>query len=510
MPGPAGRAEKRQMQPKSPFLKIALIHLAPEAGRPEANLAGFLSLAREAAQNGARLVAAPEMCISGYCFESREEIAPLTQTADGPVMQAVRDLARGWQIHIIFGMAEREEPGSIFYNSAFLINDQGRISGRVRKINSESRWACPGSQFQDNIFETPWGRAAVHICADSWNSLILRISAVKGADLIILPANWPPSGMDPAELWQFRAWENGLWFAACNRTGIDGTFDCTPAESLVCDPEGRVIQRGRSRSSRIFYAEIPLNREGRFDSPRRRTIMARRTPERCHRLYGNFTGIKDLTGFLKLPLPGLLDVRVIMPDFGQNPADFLERIEGSLPPEALLVLPQFPYFSSDLEKIEKAAGSRLAVSRFGFLKPDWVVLGGGTAVRRLSLGGLNFADYGPARLWLAEAEEIVQPEAALAAAKTGADLAVSFVPSLTKEMKMLAAMRPIDQLAVCLAAPDGAAAGLMYQGHSSGEGLAADPGECGQITVDTALTREKRFQDRLDFTALFQPDPDRP
>ncbi|MDR1084614.1 MAG: carbon-nitrogen hydrolase family protein [Deltaproteobacteria bacterium] len=490
---------------KSPVLKVALVHLEVLGGQLTANLENFLKLAREAARNGAQLIVGPEMAMSGYCFESRESMAPFAQTEDGPVLKAVKELAAELEVHVVIGLAERDEPGGMFYNSAFLVSSQGRIAGRARKINAESRWACPASQLQNNIWSTPWGQVGIHICADSWNSLITRVTAVKGADMLILPANWPPSGINPQDLWRFRALENGLWFVGCNRTGIEKKFDCTEAVSCAYDPKGREIFSGQSPVSTVFYLEIPLTAEGRLDSSRRKEIMARRTPQKYHRLYGNFSGLKDLTGFLKLPAPGPMEIRALVPEAGRNPVDFVENAIGDLPEESLLVLPQAPLDSASLERLKNMLGRRFLVSRLGPRRSDFLVLGGDGPGISLPSEGLCLADIHKGRFWLADEDEIVQPEAAVAAAKSGADAAVAFVSSLTPEMKLLAAMRPIDQLAAILTAPDGAAMGLMYLGHQTGRGAAVSPGQAGGLTLDTAETREKRFQDRLDFEALFKP-----
>jgi predicted amidohydrolase len=443
------------------------------------------------------------MSLSGYCFASRESLLPHAQTADGPAISAIRSLCAELKVYLALGVAELVESTGTLHNSAFLIDDRGQILGRFRKINAESRWACPGDQIQDNVWPTPWGQAALLVCADSWHSLIARIVAVKGADLLLLPANWPATGLDPRELWRFRALENGLWLLACNRGGQEINLDCREAHSCAYDPYGRELFAGQSPESAVFLVDLPLNAEGKLDSQRRREILAQRRIDRYYRLYGNFNGLKDLTGFLKLPEPGELGATALVPARGQSPADFSAKAPWPLP-EGLLLWPKWPYSPEELELL-----SRLAEGRAGLAKNaagEWVFLGGLAGAKAVpETDGLCFVDYGSARLWLAEEAEIVHPEAAVAAAKWGADLAVALVDSLTPERRLLAALRPIDQLATALAAPDGAAMGLPWQGHDPGRGVLVGPGEMGGLTIDTREIRDKRFQDRLDFAALFRP-----
>jgi predicted amidohydrolase len=477
--------------------------MAVESGQPERNLALLLGLAREAAQGGARLIVAPEMSLSGYCFEDRASVLPFAQSADGPALAAVRDLARELKVYVALGLAELAEETGILYNSAFLVDDQGAILGRSRKINAESRWASPGDQKQDNVFPTPWGRVALHVCSDSWNSLIARVSAVKGADLLLLLANWPPAGLNPLDLWRFRALENGLWFVACNRTGAEAGLDCTEAASCAYDPWGREIFSGQSPGSAVFRVELPLGPGGKLDSSRRKEIMGQRDVARCHRLYGNFTGLKFLTGFLKLPEPGLMTVAALIPPPGQSPAGFLGEAPLAPSPD-LLLLPAWPYSGPELALLKRLTEGQPALTRLP--SGEWVFLGG-LAGERAARGsdGLCLIDLPKARAWLAEPGEIAHPEPTLAAAKWGTDLAIAYVGSLTPKARLLAALRPIDQLACAVVAPDGAAMGLPWQGHDPGRGAWAGPGEAAALEIDVAETREKRFQDRLDFEALFRP-----
>ncbi|MDR1870649.1 MAG: carbon-nitrogen hydrolase family protein [Deltaproteobacteria bacterium] len=481
-------------------LKIALLHLSVEYGQPERNLANLLDMAKEAIAKGAKLLVTPEMSLSGYCYENRESIKPHAQTESGPAVTAFRALAKEYGVYVALALAELNEPLGMLHNAAFFLDDKGRILGRSRKINAESRWACPGEPIQVNIWPSPWGQVAVHICSDSWNSLIPRISAVKGADLLILPANWPPTGLDPLDLWRFRARENGLWFVACNRTGLEEKLDCLNAASGAFDPYGRELFRGRSPVSQVFYVNLPLDSKGKLDSTRRQEILAARKPAQSYRLYGNWTGLANLTSFLRLNEPGPLDLKALIPPPGVSPAAFASQAD--LSSDSLYLLPTYSYSKADAAELGRLFRERAAIAKNE--GREWLFFGKITGQRVNQTDGLFLIDYGPARIWLATDEEIHQPEPTIAAAKFGADLALGHVPSLTPDARLLAAIRPVDQLAAAIVAPDGAAFGLLWQGHDAGRGAFVNPGEVSGLTLDTRETRDKRFQDRLDFAALFR------
>ena len=108
-------------------LNIALAHLAVEPGRPEENLAELLRLYRQAADEGAQIVVGPEMSLSGYCFESREEIAPFVQEAQGPAGTALGKLAKERGLYVVAAWAERDPLTGLFYNSAFAFAPDGAL-----------------------------------------------------------------------------------------------------------------------------------------------------------------------------------------------------------------------------------------------------------------------------------------------------------------------------------------------------------------------------------------------
>ena len=504
-------------------LNIALAHLEVRRGRPEENLAELLRLFRQAADEGAQIAAGPEMCLSGYCFESREEIAPHVQEAQGPAGRALGELAGQRGMFIVAAWAERDGATGIFYNSAFVFGPDGALLRSYRKVNAESRWACPGPPVQDNVFETPWGRMGLLVCADSYHGLLPRVTALKGADLIFVPANWPDSGLAPTALWRQRARENGGYILAVNRTGQDADLDCRSGRSCLAAPDGQMLLDRKSEISTLMWARPPLDERGRLAGLRRAEIMGRRRPGLYYRALGNLTGIEDLTGFLKLPAPGLLDLYCLIPAAGENPVEALERRRRRFRPGALIVLPKHRYDDSDLERLGRLARSG-----------RWAV----TAARRTAAGleyfwrgktenhwpwpaeisaGYDFPrlDYGPARILLAPLAELAQPELALSAAKWGCDLAVSSEHALNEEGAELASLRPIEQVALAVCAKNGAAIGHIPQGHKPGRGVRvladdllddAAGGRSGDIcscVLDTRETRRKRFQDRVDFEALF-------
>ena len=498
-------------------LKIALLHAAIIYGETEKNRRNLLAMIERAAKQGAKLVVAPEMSISGYSFESRELIMPFVETIDGPTLTAVAALARSHGVYVCVGMALEASRTGIFHNSAVIIDPNGQAILQYNKINAESRWACPGDPRQENTFETPWGRVGILICSDSYYGLMPRVTALKGADLLLVPANWPPSGLDPCELWRARALENGIYLAACNRTGIDRIMDCRKGASCVFDPMGRaLLQATEANDSQILLVDLPLTNDGRLDSEPRRQRMASRCPRHYHDCYRNLRAIQDLTTFLNLPTPAVLGIQAVVPEKNEHPADALMQcLSNRESASGLFLLPWFDYSDEALRRIGEIAGRHqveVVTCRRTPSTCHGLVFAPDSQIRSLPLAlsaceeepNQGIVDLASARLKLAPFDFLDHPEAAVAAAKRGCDLAVTFADQLTEDQRLLAGVRTIEYLAVACTAPGMAQICLSPEGHQRWEERIAGPGEVCHLSLDTRHTRQKRFQDNIDFEMLLR------
>ena len=496
-------------------LKSALIHFRVKHKQPEENRRRFAELVTEAAAQDAEIVIGPEMAVSGYSFDNRSDIAPYAETENGPTMTVLADAARKHGIHICIGIAEKDVRTGILYNSAFVLGSDGNLLCRYRKINAESRWACSGDPKQDNTFETPWGRMGVLICSDSYHGLMPRVTALRGADLLMVPSNWPPSDFDPRELWRARAMENGFYLAACNRTGIDLTMDCREAASCVFDPWGRMLVDGEDEDSKIVFTDLPLTPAGRLDDEQRLRRMANRQPQYYGDCCLNLQMIRDPTGFLNLPAPGALNMNCIVPDGSEHPVDALKSTVSGNGSETggLFLLPSFAYSDTAVHEIEQVVESRniCVVTRNSVPTGHrYYAFQGKDDVRQWSLpdrpqdDDANYPriDFGTARLLLIPFAALAHPETAVAGAKQGCDMALASEGRLSPEHRLLAGARSIENLSVAVCASNEAGIWITPSGHRRWEEVSAKQGEICRYTLDTWRMRKKRFQDRIDFETL--------
>lgn len=500
-------------------LKIALVHAGVIHKDTKQNREELVHLNREAALGGARLILNTELAVSGYSFQSREDIAPYTETGAGETITAMASLAREQGVYIGITFPERDPLTESFYNSAFVLDPRGSLVLRYRKIYAESRWARSGNPYQEGVFDTPWGRIGVAVCADSYFGLIPRALALKGADLLWVPANWPPSGhLNPLEVWQARALENGFYLAACNRTGKDLVMDCTGTVSAVIDPSGATLVSGSSENSRIFYADLPLDAGGRMDTGLRRTRMKSRNVDLYRGIYLT-PWIDDLTLYYKLPEPGMLDVHCYVPPSAGISASVLEAAvkeggkDGDNGRPVLWVLPKTALDQirqDDLLKIARDHDTAFALSRAASPENPASCLITPQGIQSFVEPGAEFPftllHYGPARFALVPMEAFRHPELAVVLAKLGCDLVVVSEEILSPEDRLLSWMRVLNGVAVASCAGNAADITLMEGIHGGlDHRRQGGPGVCS-LALDTAKTRKKNFLYRLDYDLLLKKE----
>src|SRR5215831_5308373 len=127
-------------------VKIACIQMEPIVGEKKQNVQRSLGLIEEAAVNGAHLLVMPELCNSGYVFDSREEAFALAEEIpNGPTCRSWVEAAQKLGLHIIAGINERD--GQALYNAAVVIGPSGHV-GTFRKVhlwNEENLFFEPGN-----------------------------------------------------------------------------------------------------------------------------------------------------------------------------------------------------------------------------------------------------------------------------------------------------------------------------------------------------------------------------
>lgn len=242
-------------KPEYAKYKVASINYDSKLGEKEQNVTGLLALVEEAAQNGAKLIATPEMGTTGYCWYNRHEVKPYVESVPGPTTDRFAAVAKKYDCYIVIGMPEVDPATDVYYNSAVLIGPNGVI-GTHRKTHpyiAEPKW-CKEGDLDHQVFETPIGNIAMLICMDIHFVETARVDALRGADIIVHISNWLAE-KTPAPYWLTRAFDNGVYVLESNRTGLERTVQFGGGSVLI-EPDGTISSY--EDVAPIIYGEVDV------------------------------------------------------------------------------------------------------------------------------------------------------------------------------------------------------------------------------------------------------------
>lgn len=266
--------------------RIACCQLAPDVERPAGNPALVRGAIATAIDAGAQIVVLPELCNSGYVFESEAEARAAAVCRDGGLLQEWAEEARRGDAVVIGGFAELAANGTL-YNSVALVNGEGVVTV-YRKLHlwgEERRWFAAGEE-PAPVVETRYGRIGLGICYDIEFPELTRGLALEGADLIALPANWPHDADPPNgqpilhSLASVTAYLNEVFVAVCDRCGIERRVEFEGG-SVIAGPRGAILGGPiESRGAQTISAAVELTAAGDKRTGAHNDAFADRRPER--------------------------------------------------------------------------------------------------------------------------------------------------------------------------------------------------------------------------------------
>ncbi len=227
-------------------------------------------LIADAASGGVRVLALPELFNTPYFAAATDPRwhAAAEPVPGGPTTALMRELARRHGMVIVAPFYE--QAGAARYNSAAVIDADGRFLGVYRKHHVPSPHAGNYEPFYFHrpdvgfpVFDTAYGRIGVYICYDRHFPEIARIYGVKGAEIVFNPS--ATGGRRSELVWeleqQAHALANGYFVGALNRVGRGQPYDSAEffGKSYFCNPLGElVVQAGRGVEE-VLIADLDLD-----------------------------------------------------------------------------------------------------------------------------------------------------------------------------------------------------------------------------------------------------------
>lgn len=179
---------------------VGVVQAAPEYLDLSASVDKAVALIAQAAKEGARLLAFPEVWLPGYpwwIWLDEQERPALVQrymaqafTQDSPAARAIAQAAAAHRIHVVMGMAERD--GDQLYIAQWLVDPRGVTLLKRRKVKPgplELRVFAEGGVYDLPVVDTDLGRVGALACAEHRHPLLKHAMHLQGETLHV--AAWP-------------------------------------------------------------------------------------------------------------------------------------------------------------------------------------------------------------------------------------------------------------------------------------------------------------------------------
>ena len=237
--------------PEPRKVKVGTVFLRPRNSTLEKNLKLWCEQIDAAGKLGLDIVCLGEAILAvGTPATMKDRAQPIP----GPVSEVLAEAARRNKIWVVAGLTELD--GDVAYNTAVLLDRNGEIAGKYRKVHlPREEWKKgirPGDEYP--VFDTEFGKVAIQICYDWFFPEAAEIFALQGAEIIFAPTwgNTLPDEegrVDGESTFRVRARDNGVYMVPSVYSG----------NSLVIDPMGRILASNEGKDG-VFWAEIDLNK----------------------------------------------------------------------------------------------------------------------------------------------------------------------------------------------------------------------------------------------------------
>jgi len=254
-------------------ISAALIQ-ARVTGDKNENIQKQISLIENAAAAGAKIICLQELfCTPYFPFEQNSKWFSLFETIPGPTISLMESVAQKLNVVLIVPIPEIEMPG-ICYNTAVVIDANGSISGKYRKVHLPhmegfyEQFYFRSGNLGYPVFNTLHGNIGILIDYDRFYPEVARILTLKGAEILFNPCT---TVMDLSRYAWFivqrsHAVVNNVYIGTSNRVGIENNSGIYYGTSYFCNPRGEIISQGSQEDDDIVIAEIDLDaiREERY------------------------------------------------------------------------------------------------------------------------------------------------------------------------------------------------------------------------------------------------------
>jgi predicted amidohydrolase len=260
-------------------LKASVVQFEHKSGDKTYNLSVIDQFAKQAAEQGSKVIAFHECCITGYTFTqnlSKQDMLDLAEyLPESKSIEELTNISIKHEVVIMAGLFEKDRDNRL-YNTYVCVNSSGLVA-KHRKIHPFiNPWLSPGEEY--TVFDLDGWKCGILICYD--NNIIENVRATKllGADIIFMPhvtmctpSSRPGAGFVDPKLWEnreedptslriefdglkgrawlmkwlpARAFDNAVYLLFANPIGMDHD-QLKNGCSMIIDPFGDILSECR-------------------------------------------------------------------------------------------------------------------------------------------------------------------------------------------------------------------------------------------------------------------------
>ncbi|WP_374764442.1 nitrilase-related carbon-nitrogen hydrolase [Yunchengibacter salinarum] len=242
----------------------------PETIR-KAMIDAHIPLIEEAGKKGVQVLCFQEVFTQPYFCPSQDTkwYAAAEKIPDGPTTKLMQDYAKKFGMVIVVPIYEESEVTGIYYNTAAVIDADGRYLGKYRKTHIpqvkgfwEKFFFKPGASDWP-VFQTQFCKLGVYICYDRHFPEGWRALALNGAEYIVNPSA-TVAGLSEY-LWKLEqpasAAANGCYIGAINRVGTEAPWDIGEfyGQSYFVNPRGQIEAEASRTEDELLIHDMDMD-----------------------------------------------------------------------------------------------------------------------------------------------------------------------------------------------------------------------------------------------------------